>query len=64
MGFNNLLAQVFPNYISLKNKKFTKDTYIIAEADDYGFLQEKLKEIYQEEGIRVTFDDIKKKEYN
>ena len=53
---NNLLAQVFPDFVMIKNKKFTKDTYVIIEADDYGFLQEKLIKIYQEENIKVTFD--------
>ena len=53
---NSLLAQIFPSYVMIKNKKFTKDTYITVEADDYGFLQEKLIRIYQEEGIRVIFD--------
>ena len=52
---NELLSQALPNYVTLRKKKFSDETYIIAENDDYGFIQEKLKNLYQEE-IRVTFD--------
>jgi hypothetical protein len=52
---NELLSQALPNYVTLRKKKFSNETYIIAENDDYGFIQEKLKNLYQEE-IKVTFD--------
>lgn len=52
---NTLLKEVFPDYITLKKKKGTKETYITTESDDYGFLEEKLKNLYQEP-IRVIFD--------
>lgn len=52
---NELLSQALPNYVTLRKKKFSNETYVIAENDDYGFIQEKLKNLYQED-IRVTFD--------
>lgn len=52
---NELLSQALPNYVTLRKKKFSDETYVIAENDDYGFIQEKLKNLYQED-IRVTFD--------
>ena len=47
---NELLAIVIPNYVTLKQKGMlsSKETYLITLGDDYGFIQEKLSQIYQE----------------
>lgn len=54
---NELLYKILPDFVTLKKKKSSQDTYIIAEDDDYGFLEEKLRKIYQEP-IRVIFDKV------
>lgn len=55
---NKLLEAVLPTRVKLKKKKSSGDTYLIAENDDYGFLQEHLRNLYQEP-IKVRFDDLR-----
>ena len=54
---NKLLSLAIPNYVTLKRKRLSDETYIVALGDDYGFIEEKLKQLYQEP-IRVTFERI------
>ena len=51
---NNLLNEIFPEMITLKEDS-DKETYITFKNDDYGFLKEKLERLYMEHLI-VTFD--------
>ena len=55
---NTVIKEVLPDKVQLKRKRSTGETYLIAENDDYGFLQEHLRNMYQEP-IRVTFDEPK-----
>lgn len=55
---NKLLSIAIPNYVTLKKRKLSDETYVVALGDDYGFIEEKLKQVYQEP-IRVTFKDYR-----
>lgn len=52
---NEMISIVLPDMITLKKKIACKDTYVTFKDDDYGFLEETLKQLYNEP-IRVTFD--------
>jgi hypothetical protein len=52
---NKLLSLALPSRVQLKKKKLSDETYLIAENDDYGYLQEHLRNLYQEP-IKVQFD--------
>lgn len=52
---NNLLSNVLPNMITLKKRTSSTDTYLTFKDDDYGFLEESLKQLYNEP-IRVIFE--------
>lgn len=54
---NRLIKDVLPERVKLRKKKLSGETYLIAENDDYGFLQEHLRNLYQEP-IKVKFDDM------
>ena len=53
---NQMLQSVLPNDLELKNDRKNGATYLIAKNDDFGFIQEHLRNLYQEP-VRVKFDD-------
>ena len=58
-----MIQEALPERVKLKKKRMSEETYLVAENDDYGFLQEHLRNLYQEP-IKVKFDDLRKNWYN
>lgn len=54
---DQLIKDVLPDRVNLRKRKLSGETYLIAENDDYGFIQEHLRNLYQEP-IKVKFDDV------
>ena len=57
-NLNKLIKEALPERVKLRKKKSSNETYLIAENDDFGFLQQHLRNLYQEP-VTIKFDDLR-----
>lgn len=60
---NKLVEEVMPDRVKLKKRRMSDETYLITENDDFGFLQQHLRNMFQEP-ITIKFDDLRNNWYN